>query len=67
MDALSAPRCFCPCHLGASVLAWYPPAVTDPVESLASCDLCWSLHRETWSVYKRPRVTKRWVDPDPPA
>jgi hypothetical protein len=42
-----------------------PPPVTDPIESLAACDLCQILHCEVWKVYRKPRVTKRWKDRDP--
>lgn len=57
MDALSVHRCFCPCHLG-SVLQWRPPPVTDPVESLAACELCQPLHKGVWKIWRGPG----WVD-----
>lgn len=57
------PRCFCRCHQ-ASVLPMQPPPVTDPIESLAACELCQLLHCDVWKVYKRPRITRRWVDKD---
>lgn len=55
------PRCGCPCHQ-ASVLPWAAPVLTDPVEALAACDLCASAHRGVWTLWKRPRITKRWFD-----
>lgn len=56
--------CQCPCHTSATVLPTHPPPVTDPVESLVCCDLCEPLHRGVWTVWKRPRIIRRWVDKD---
>jgi hypothetical protein len=56
-------RCFCPCHLG-SVMGWYPPSVSNPVEALCCCDLCEPLHRHVWKLWKRPRALRKWKDKD---